>query len=396
MYFYVQQIDIDKASRRHDVILDVTELSDHERLASSLGGQAQLEASANGSLASMLRFAYTPSGYNGLKEGSWYDIDPRAFAGARYQGLSLDAAGASFLRATLFDVPNEDNFSRFLTAPRVANVPPSNLDLVVDPSPKGDIELTVVNCGHGNWNEILTTTDRVIYDVGASRWFTKAEVRSVVTGRCISSETRSISVVISHWDVDHYHALLEFEPSELAKLRVVFTPSQVPDTETYRRVFKRLTDHGVVLSALQPAPRSSASKEIALEQCWQKGAFTMFRATPGRSRNQTGIVLGIRGPHEVALLTGDHHYEKVLAAATKMSAYGKQPCVLVTPHHGGLAGKPVASDWLAFFSSLTTPISCGANSHGHPMGSVEAELKTMQAGALPWRTDMHGTCTKTL
>lgn len=396
MYLYVQQVDIDKASRRHDVILDVATMDDHVRLASVLGGQSQLDGSVTGNQASMLRLSYAPTGYQGLKEGSWYKIDPGAFAGARYQSVNPDDAGASFLRANLVGVPDDGNYARFLTSPRVANILATTSELVVDPNPKGDIKLTVVDCGHGNWNEIKTATDRVIYDVGASRWFTKAQVRALVAGRSIANETRSISVVISHWDVDHYHALLEFEPAELAKLRVVFTPSQVPDTETYRRVLKLLTAHGVVLAAQQPASRSGTSREIVLERHWHNGIFTMFRATPGRSRNQTGIVLGVRGQREVALLTGDHHYDKVLAAAAKMATYSQQPCVLITPHHGGLAGDPSAAAWLAVFSSLTTPISCGANSHGHPMAAVEAELTTMQAGVAPWRTDVNGTWTTAL
>ena len=394
MYFYVQQVEIDQTSRRHDVILDVATMADHVRLALVIGGPSQ--AVSKGNRASMLRFSYMPSGYQGLKEGSWYDINPSAFVGAEYQPVDADAEGASFLRARLLGVPAENRFSQFLTAPRVAATSSPDTDLVVNPNPKGDVELTVVDCGHGNWNEITTTSDRVIYDVGASRWFTKAQVRDVVAARRIENESRPTTVVVSHWDVDHYHALLEFRPNELAKLRVVFVPSQVPNTETFRRVFQLLKHSGVQVASLQPASRSGGSREIVLEPHWQRGIFTMFRATPGRSRNQTGIALGIHGPREVALLTGDHHYEKVLSAATKMANYGRHPCVLVTPHHGGLAGEPSATGWLAYFSRLTTPISCGANSYGHPNAGVEAELTAMQAGVAPWRTDVNGTWTQVL
>lgn len=396
MYFYVQQIDIDKNSKRHDVILDVASMDDHEKLSIFLNGQSPLDTLIPGSNASMLRLSYIPSGQQGLKEGSWYDIDIAAFVGTKYQITGPRAAGASFLRANLIGTPNSTTYAKFLTQPQTANISPSNLELVVDPSPKGEIELMVVNCGHGNWNEIRTTADRIIYDVGASRWFTKVDVRTLVAKQRIASEARSVSVVISHWDIDHYHALLEFNSAELAKLRVVFTPSQVPNTETFRRVHKLLNDHGVVLAAQPPASRTGTSREIVLKPLWTKGIFTMFRATPGRSRNQTGIVLGVRGKSEMALLTGDHHYDKVLAAVGKVAAADKQPCVLVVPHHGGLAGSLSAVNWLQVFSSVTTTISCGPNSYGHPFAAVEAELKTMQAGADPWHTDRDGTWIKSL
>jgi beta-lactamase superfamily II metal-dependent hydrolase len=152
-----------------------------------------------------------------------------------------------------------------------------------------------------------------------------------------------------------------------------------------------LTKNGVPLAAQQPAARLGKSREIVLVPLWQKGVFTMFRATPGRSRNQTGIVLGVRGQHRIALLTGDHHYDKVLAAASKVPTFCQQPCVLVTPHHGGLAGNLAAADWLAVFPNMTTPISCGNNSYGHPMADVALELKAMQAGIVLWRTDVNGT-----
>jgi len=396
MLFYIQQVDIDMASGNHDVILDVAEMDDHVRLASFLNDQSQLDGAVSANQASMLRLSYAPSGYHGLKEGSWYDIDLDAFVGMSYQRTNPDDASASFLRANLVGIPSNENYGQFLSKPRVAQIPPSTLELVVDPNPPGDIEITVIDCGHGNWNEINTATDRVIYDVGADRWFTKSKVRSLVAGRKIASETRSISIVISHWDVDHFHALLEFDPAELAKLRVVFAPSQIPDTETYKRVLRLLTKNGVPLAAQQPAARLVTSREIVLIPLWQKGVFTMFRATPGRSRNQTGIVLAVRGQHGIALLTGDHHYDKVLAAASKVPTFSQQPCVLVTPHHGGLAGNPAAANWLAVFPTMTTPISCGNNSYGHPMACVVVALKAMQAGSLPWRTDTNGTWSRVL
>ena len=396
MYFYAQQVDIDKPSGRHDVILDVQTSDAHVRLASALGDSRLQDRPADEAQASMLQFSYTPSGRRGFKEGSWYDIDLAAFENMRYEIVNPDAAGASFLRARLTGNPRDGNFAQYLTKLGAADISPSNLEIVVDPNPTGDIELTIVDCGHGNWNEIRTAADRLIYDVGASRRFTKPQVRNLVASRNIASETRAVSVVISHWDVDHFHALLEFQPAELQKLRAVFVPSQVPDTRTYRRVRERLTDNNVDLAALQPAARPGTSKAIVLVPTWQRGIFTVFRATSGRSRNQTGIALGIRGPREVALLTGDHHYEKVLAAAASSLGHGQPSCVLVAPHHGGLAGRPSAPDWLAAFSCLTTPISCGPNSYGHPMAAIEKELKAMQAGAPILRTDVAGTWTRTL
>jgi beta-lactamase superfamily II metal-dependent hydrolase len=394
MLMYVQQVEGDKDSPLRRATLDFTTLQDHLDLAGSLGGSTG--DSRRGDAASMLSLEYVPVGYLGLKEGSWYEVNPEFFDGSQYQMVPEDAPGASYLRARLVASPSPRNMAQFLAKPRVAPVPAAALEMVVDPNPAGDIELSVVDCGHGNWNEIVTATDRVIYDTGASRTFTRAEVRALVAGRKISTEAKQISVVLSHWDIDHYHALLQFSASEFARLRVVFMPDQVPDTATFRRVWGLLNQHGVPLAPQQPAPRVGTTRGIFLHQHWQKGRFTMFRATPGRPRNQTGIVLGVRGPNGAALLTGDHHYEKVLQAAVDSNWCAGQTCVLVTPHHGGRAGQLAPTAWSKHFSGMATPISCGANSYRHPIAAVEAQLTIMQLGVQPWRTDHKGTWTSTL
>jgi len=378
------------------VILDVQDIQAHAQLASALGAALPPDEDVAANPASMVRLTYRNKGHRGPKEGSWYDIDPIAFESARYQRVDPDADGASFLRANLTNIRDGFDFAQFLTRPRLANASSSNAALVVNPKPKGKVELTVVDCGHGNWNEITTRTDRIIYDVGASRWFNKAQVRAVVDGRKLLDETRPITVIISHWDVDHYHALLTFKPTELAKLRVVFVPSQVPDTETYRRVRKHLNQHRVAMVTLPPAARKDDSREIVLHPIWREGIFTVFRATPGRSRNQTGIVLGVNGKNAVGLLTGDHHYDKTLAAVQQVACYGQRPCVLITPHHGGEAGYPSTWGWGNTFSGMTTPISCGPNSYGHPLTKVERELTAMQGGNPPVPTARNGTWTTSL
>lgn len=391
MYFYVQHVTVDAQTRMHTVILDVALLSEHQKLASFLPSQTAQQGKASNSNASMLEFAYIPSGYDGLKENSWYDIDLGAFDGFEYQLVDSDEPGAAFLRARLIGATKTTNFAQYLTKPPENTVRNSNFQFEVEPNPKGPIELTVVDCGHGNWNEIKTGSDRLIYDVGASKVFTKTQIRKLVASRAIASETLPITVVLSHWDIDHYHALLEFSTLELNRLRVVVMPSQVPNTATFKRVDALLKKHQVPLIALSPAPNLTGSRTIVLKQYSQHGIFTLFRATSGRSRNQTGIVLGINGRKNIALLTGDHHYEKIIDVVTKEAAYKQRDCVLVAPHHGGNAGNSFPPPWLNFFSSITTVISCGKNTYGHPRADVNADLTLMQNGAAPIRTQVVNT-----
>jgi len=154
--FYVQQVDIDATNKRHSVILDVSAMSDHLDIARVLGSPQSLDfdqISDRGG-ASMLRLTYSPERYMGFKEGSWYDVDLEAFRGLQYQPTVADSAGSSFLRAYLSGKPSEGNFSQFLAPQKFASIPQDNAALLFSKNHKNSLLLTIVDCGHGNCNEI--------------------------------------------------------------------------------------------------------------------------------------------------------------------------------------------------------------------------------------------------
>lgn len=379
MFFYVQQSEVDKESSRRRTILDLPSLDDSLQVERTAGHGNQ--GVGSNKQASMFRLE-SPAKGHGLKEGSWYELDPKVFRDMGFRPVRSTEAGGMFLRGEF--IAGDNLPTAELTSPIKAQLPVvASPALGGETAETGNIVLSVVNCGHGNWNEILTDDLRLIYDTGASRSYTWARIRSLVRSRKIAEEERRVVVFISHWDIDHYQALLAFTNRDLAKIDAVYAPTQLPDTATFKRVRDRLSQNKVRFEALEPAGQASGKHTITLSQISSQGPFRVFRATPGRSRNQTGIVIGVEGAKKVGLLTGDHHYEKVLQAAKAL--YPKKPCILVTPHHGGRAGQPSAANWLGVFQSLETPISCGTNSYGHPYDDVLDELTKMQGGVAPWQ-----------
>ncbi|MFC6691058.1 hypothetical protein ACFQD2_08470 [Pseudomonas lini] len=170
MLFYVQQVNKEKGSNFHQVVLDFATSSDHVSFARLLNDRAALDGSVQESSSSMIRFSYEPNGYSSFREGSWYEIDPKAFDSAEYVPVEMNAAGGLFLGAELNNVPwTKVSHAKKLAPPQVATVSTVPIQFLTDPDPTGIITLTVVNCGHANWNEIETPSDRIIYDVGASR-----------------------------------------------------------------------------------------------------------------------------------------------------------------------------------------------------------------------------------
>ncbi|MBP0622882.1 hypothetical protein [Cupriavidus consociatus] len=385
MRFFAQHSEYDAKTKLRKVIFDFASFEDHRDLVAEMRSEIG-ERDEGEPAASMLSIEYVADRHQSFRSGSWYDIPPDFFRAMQYESVQPEDQGGAFLRGAI-KTRRQLDASPFLTGPLWAHSSERAIDFPKGTTPK--IELCVVNCGHANWNEITTPRHRLIYDVGASRSFSSAQVQALVQRMSIGSDKRPITVVISHWDVDHYHAILGFTPADLKKLKNVYAPSQTPNTDTFNRVRKSLQGHGIPLHLVPPAGADATTgRRIVLKAVLRQGRFTAFRATPGGSRNQTGIVIGVEGERRIALLTGDHHYEKILDVAR--SSYGGKPCVLVAPHHGGRAGKPDAKDWCASFPDIQAVLSCGSNSYLHPIPEVERELRNMQRGQAVWRTDNKG------
>lgn len=335
-------------------------------------------------LQSMLAVEYQSPPWKSLKEGSWYDIDDNTLEQFRYEPVTPEMPGGAFLRAFLFGPNDPIDFTQFLTRQNNA-MPPRGPLPPVNTLPT-NMQLIVVDCGQGNWNEIISDQDRVIYDIGASSQYTFPQVEALVRSRLLHSETRPIYIIVSHWDVDHYQGLLGCEPSDLDKIRMLIAPSQVPDTSTYKRIRSALRERGVRITSIPPANRPpGAGYGTVLCVHSQIGPYTFFRAVPGRSRNQTGIVVSAEGPNRTAILTGDHHYEKILGAVR--GNHRNTAGILITPHHGGHAGTIDVAAWLAEFTVLETPISVGRrNPYNHPFPEILNRLTQLQRGRTPRQT----------
>ncbi|WP_122592894.1 hypothetical protein [Pseudomonas viridiflava] len=399
MLFYAQQVDKKVGVPGYSVILDTARLADTIQLASLLGASEEDITSENP--ASMLRFDYLPDSYFGCREGSWYEIPDEFWEGWGYHAIDPNGPGSVFLRGELSVPEGTKNFSQHLTAPMFIErdtVPASEYPL----AGPNDVAVTstattlsVVDCGHGNWNEIRTDSLRLMYDVGASRLYDAAQIERLVQSQAIGAQGIEVKIYISHWDVDHYQSLLKFTDTDLRVITEVTAPSQLPDTATCKRTMTLLDEHGISVRLLAPAPRATPGHTIDLIEIQQVGPLTVFRATAGRSRNQSGIVLCYEGQSKLALLVGDHHYEKILSAIQGRFPSAKD-CVFVVPHHGGNAGSIDVTAWRVLFSSFETAISCGDNAWEHPLIKNMNGLSALHSNLASWRTDHNGTLHVTL
>lgn len=394
MLFYAQQVDKKEGTAGYSVILDTAELADTLELARLLGASEEDLASDNP--ASMLRFDYLPDSYFGCREGSWYEIPDPFWEGWVYQAIDPTGPSSVFLRGELSVSEGKKNFSRHLVSPMFIErgIVSASYYPLSSPSELASVSttatLSVIDCGHGNWNEIRTDSLRIIYDVGASRLYDAAQVERLVASQGIGTQGVEVKIYISHWDVDHYQSLLKFTHADMTVITEVTAPSQLPDTATCKRIMALLDEHEISVRLLPPAQRNAPGRTIKLIEIQRVGPLTVFRATAGRSRNQSGIVLCYEGRNKLALLVGDHHYEKILNAIQGRFQSTKD-CVFVAPHHGGNAGSIDVSAWRALFSSFETVISCGDNAWDHPLADNLNGLSALQNNIASYRTDHDGT-----
>jgi beta-lactamase superfamily II metal-dependent hydrolase len=390
MLMYAQQVRRIAGTCHHEAIVDVETISDHAELRARYAPDMRPERRRR---PSMIRLRYETKGQSGMREGTWYDLPVDIWDGSRYRDVAPTEAGSTFLRAVLEGQNNIIHFPSFRTSQNyaslttIANLP----DFFNTSGTSSRIRLDVVDCGHGNWNQVYFDDATLIYDTGACQSFTSKQVRALVKGRAIAKGSVPVYVVISHWDVDHYQALQRFTKRELQKIACVYVPSQVPDTATYKSIKARLDSENVPILALAPAGKVKLDRTIELVHIASPGHILVFRASAGHSRNQTGIALGIIGTEKNALLTGDHHYPKLLNITHHLPP--ANPLVLVAPHHGGHAGKLDAQAWLNVFSAIETPISCGTNNWDHPYPAVTSQLSLMQGKKIPPLTKVLGTQT---
>lgn len=325
-------------------------------------------------------------GKNRMFSGSWYSMPNDFFQNATYEEIDPDTDGSGVYSGIIRVENFPAYFPRFLTHVDGNNYPTVQK---VEIDFKDHLEkLRVVDCGQGNWNEIHTKSKALIYDLGASSDFTQFQIQSLVNRRFSAFGKRKIEIVISHWDMDHFQSLKYLTGSHLSRVKAVYGPDNLPPSNVYKDAMNNLSKHNVKCFLVAPTTARKGNR-IDLNLLSSSKNVDFFRAVKGGSRNQTGIVLAVKGKHKIALLTGDHHYSKILDAIH--NRYSGKRIVLVAPHHGGEAGNLSVSAWKRKFVNITCAISVGRNSYGHPNQNL-SKLTLLQTSS-PDRTDATGDIT---
>ncbi|MGE7880298.1 aldolase [Peribacillus muralis] len=306
--------------------------------------------------------------YRGAKAGYWYDIPLDFFENfnvlqeaQEYRLIMFKATtcNAQMLDFQQFRSRNEDLFIRFPYHffPRhffshrffsYINFEDSFFyRYLCHKGPIKNLELIVRDVGCGNWNEVKGDDFFLIYDLGGDIKFTDSDMELIFDKAKIN---RPFFGIISHWDLDHYRALLDLDDSQLKLMKNIVVPSKMPSTLQLKSALRRLIHLGIKVDIILPSLKIGS--RIDLISQGRVNNVELFRSSDGANINQSGIVLTIEGANKIGVLTGDHHYPQIYNAVLNIKSL--KPYELVVPHHGGNAGNFDLTLW----SSI--PFSSGA------------------------------------
>lgn len=264
-----------------------------------------------------------------------------------------------------------------------------NLNISLSQIPKVDLTLIVRDVAQANWNELLAGDKIVVsYDLGARMDASAAEVREVFENRREKYEQDKPVLVLSHWDIDHYHCLVKMDEGQIAncfsKCVCVNKITSVSGKRVYDKLQRGLGNANVC--CLIPPAHTDG---IQMHHWRNFGNLSIYQGEASRNRNFCGLSLFVRGDGKSANLTGDLKLKQAKSTydIELAGGIGTDEHILVAPHHGGDYGLTL---WEYSAPTTEVVISVGAgNRYGHPESAMLAYLNGL-CGRNIKRTDVGG------
>lgn len=240
------------------------------------------------------------------------------------------------------------------------------------------LQVVVRNVGQGNWNEIKSNNQtKLVYDAGTSMYASRNVVLNVIQRTNNDYSITKPVLILSHWDVDHYHCLIGMTDSELNNFSKFICRNKLPNLTSrllYNRLATAIGTNNIL--ALEPELRFKRGGlthllPIGIISPCQK--LIILNAQEHSNRNISGIVICIRNEKTSVVLSGDCHYEQISKCVLQYLTHTHQHHFVV-PHHCGNAGN-YQYDLPDKVKSGKAIISVGNNNYGHPMKKYIDELE---------------------
>ena len=258
------------------------------------------------------------------------------------------------------------------------------------------LKFRVNDVSQANWNEVLD--DKVViyvFDIGAPIHAKAPEVQSYIDSYARSYANDKPVLILSHWDIDHYHCLLQMSEAEIkCNFSKFICPDKIKNNMS-QQVFDKMEKvlgpanvHSILLHA-----RTADTAYPLMHQEYSNQGIRLYSGERSRNVNYSGLVLYVEGTKGNVLLTGDClpvQASDVLANSTANLNYEKEH-YLVVPHHGGdFKTKKVYKTYhlpmMLKPKEAIISVDAGNNTYGHPTKEMINFLKSVASWNIT-RTD---------
>lgn len=228
-----------------------------------------------------------------------------------------------------------------------------------------DVQVYVLDVGQGSTNFIRDKTKLTIFDFGTSIYAKSYDMKKIIDDHSFYfKNARTISLIISHWDCDHYNLLTRADDNFLKNLCCVFVPDKVISL-TAKSVVNRLEKNCYYIRTLS-SPKRKKSGTVGMQIVLNQHNYDLFIGEKTADINNSGLSLTVYGKNATMMLTADHSNEQVWKYMyPQIGNRGNSSYVNLTmPHHGGNCGNIKLSKKLS--NAGVAVVSVGKNTYKHP------------------------------
>lgn len=250
-----------------------------------------------------------------------------------------------------------------------------------------NLNFKVNSVSQANWNEILYGERTLfVYDIGAPIHAKEVEVQGYLNNYAMTYSQDKPVLILSHWDVDHYHCLLGMSEEDIkACFSKYICPDKIKNSmsqQVFDKVERALGHENV--HSIKLERRTDDTEYPQMHLVYGNQGLRLYAGERSRNVNYSGLVLYVEGTKGNALLTGDCIpaqandvlHDSVANLNTEKEHY------LVVPHHGGdFKSKRVCKTYSVpmMLKPMEAIISVdeGNNTYGHPAQEMTDFLKSV-------------------
>ena len=261
------------------------------------------------------------------------------------------------------------------------------------------LQFRVNNVSQANWNEVLNDEKvLLVYDIGAPIHAKKSEVRQYINNYSSNYAKDKPVLILSHWDIDHYHCLLEMTEVEIRnKFKRFIFPDKFKSCTSLRAYSMMEQALGVSnINCIALPPRTKNRAYPKMHNKFSNQNLRLYVGEASRNINYSGVILYAEGTKGNVIFSGDSllvQASDVLAQSTSVNKVNKEHHLIV-PHHGGdIKGKKIYMTYNIpyYLQAKFAIISVDEhnNTYGHPSVNMLLYLSSIANWKI-LRTDKQG------